>query len=63
MFDYDNQFESGEIACDFDGCITSRTYDGSFRECIDEAKAEGWRIVHKDSVFVHLCPEHKDQEV
>ena len=53
MFDYTNDLESGEMICDY--CDTTREYDGSFTECIEEAKEDGWIIKKKKDEWFNFC--------
>jgi hypothetical protein len=51
-----------EMACDMPGCNFIETFEGAFRDCIDQAKEKGWgifRIGHDE--WEHYCPEHKEE--
>jgi len=58
-FEYDNENEEGEITCD--KCCQQFVTVGSFRECIEDAKAELWRVVYDEvlKAYFHYCPECK----
>lgn len=48
-----------EMTCDMPGCKVTDYFDGDFRECIRQAKENGWRLFKTDSdEWEHYCPEH-----
>ena len=53
MVEYDNDFDQMELTCD--GCGDSESFDGSWQECIDEAKENGWRIFKSGGDWHHYC--------
>lgn len=55
MFQYDNDFHEGTITCDT--CGDEENLNGSFQQCIADAKDSGWKS-HKDGndEWVHTCP-------
>lgn len=58
MIDYDNTFETMVIDCE--NCNISGEFDGSWQDCIDEAKLEGWRFRKNGSDWEHYCSECKN---
>lgn len=63
MIEYDESFESGEVYCDAEEpCHNSFIGDGSFRDVIEDAKIEGWRVTKNQyGEWVHYCPDHAGQ--
>lgn len=64
MFEHNYNFENGEVVCDF--CEAENSYDGSFQECIDQIKEDGWLIRKIEDEWVHFCSKecyenYKDQ--
>jgi hypothetical protein len=55
MFDYDNDFENGEMVCDC-GCHVE-SFDGYFIDCIDQVKEYGWIIKKIKNSWYHFCSE------
>lgn len=61
MIDYANYDHSMTMSCDGSDCIETIELRGDFRECINEAKENGWRVVHADNGSIdeeweHYCP-------
>lgn len=55
--DYFNDDRSMIMACD--QCQDESTFYGAFKECIEEAKQEGWLITKNVAVlgeYTHTCP-------
>lgn len=53
--DYDNVSHEMHMECD--GCAEDSKFIGTFKECVFEAKEEGWRIFkYEDDTWGHLCP-------
>lgn len=49
-----------EMCCDAPDCAYGVDFYGSYQECIDEAKNEGWGLkkMDEDGEWFHFCPEH-----
>ncbi|MFA5999348.1 MAG: hypothetical protein WC783_00005 [Candidatus Paceibacterota bacterium] len=55
MIEYNNRKEEGTITCDT--CGECAYFEGSFQDCIDEAKSDGWRIYMDEcNEWMHECP-------
>ena len=53
---FDHYGNGGEMTCDNPKCDNWDSFEGDFMECIEEAKAEGWKIVCKEAgEFKHYC--------
>jgi len=54
--DYFNEDRSMIMACD--KCADESTFFGVFKECIEEAKEEGWSIYRESqtNAYTHICP-------
>ena len=53
MFDYNNEFENGEVVCDC--CDCSETFDGDFYQCVERMKEVGWYIRKIKEEWYHFC--------
>lgn len=42
--------------CDNDGCFETSEFFGAFKECVAEAKQEGWKAYQVDEEWCHECP-------
>lgn len=54
MIDYKYYEHEMEMTCDT--CQDVSTFIGAFKECIIDAKEEGWKIVHSMGNWLHYCP-------
>lgn len=62
MTEYDNYCHEMTMQCDNKDCWEESVFIGSFRECIIEAKEEGWRIYkNEDDEWCHICPFCKNK--
>lgn len=58
MINYDRKFEDMELYCDTPGCEMFSDFSGEWKECLDIAKAMGWRVRMVDGEWKHYCPRH-----
>lgn len=58
MNHFDDNSASMEMYCDAPGCTCNEVWYGSYQECIDEAKDNGWQIARSGDEWFHFCPEH-----
>lgn len=56
MIDFINRTATMTMECDTCGEIAE--FDGDFKHCISEAKAEGWIVIKKRGGFYHYCSEN-----
>lgn len=42
--------------CDEEGCHESSEFYGSWSECVQEAKEEGWKAYKFEEDWFHTCP-------
>lgn len=57
MIEYDNDDETMTMTCDARGCIEDVELEGSFQDCVDQAKQLGWKIKNVDGEWLHFCPD------
>lgn len=57
MIDYQEKFETMTIECEKCSFITD--YEGTWKDCVAEAKEDGWRFRKVDEEWQHLCPNCK----
>lgn len=50
---YINDAEHMHLTCD--SCPTKDEFDGTFENCIDMAKQDGWRFKYHDGEWYHFC--------
>ena len=51
-----------EMNCDMPGCKATDYFDGDFRECITQARKQGWHIFKVGfDEWQHFCSEHGDE--
>lgn len=57
MITYENSTEEMELRCD--NCDYEASYEGSWQECIETAKMEGWKVYidTETQQWKHMCPE------
>ena len=53
MINYIKKDRLMELTCDI--CPESAEYEGTWQECIDLAKADGWKFVKKPDDWYHGC--------
>lgn len=58
MIEYDNEMEQMEMACDEDYCDTDTLFNGSWSDCIEWAKENGWKIIKRNGEWKHICFKH-----
>lgn len=58
IIEYDNDSEFMEVECN--ECNETGEFDGSFIDCIDDMKLEGWDIKQVDGEWEHICPDCKN---
>lgn len=60
MNHYDDNSASMEMYCDAASCSGNEVFYGSYQECIDEAKEQGWGLKKGDEYdeWFHFCPDH-----
>lgn len=58
MVTYDNDFEQMEFNCDEDYCESANMYAGTWAECMEQAKQNGWKIQKKHGDWRHTCYMH-----
>jgi hypothetical protein len=51
--DYIKRTETLTIECEY--CGNPEEYNGSFPECIEQSKDEGWLIFKDGFQYVHFC--------
>lgn len=56
MIDFNNQDEIMWMECDGTKCGEYLELFGSWNDCIQEAKDEGWRIFNNAGDWEHYCP-------
>lgn len=57
MINYNSFDHEMTMMCDEDQCDQESAFFGAFRECIVEAKEEGWKISMKSpGEWTHVCP-------
>lgn len=54
--DFCNHYQEMEMTCDQCNCAEAN-YSGSYIECINEAKSEGWQIKSVNNEWEHTCLE------
>lgn len=57
MITYDKESLEMEMTCNSKDCDEVSIFRGMFRECISEAKHEGWAIIRREFGFDHFCPQ------
>ena len=55
MINYIKETQTMELACDI--CPESEEYDGTWTQCIDQARSDGWKFVHKMNDWFHGCSD------
>jgi hypothetical protein len=53
MINYIKEAQTMELTCDI--CPASVEYDGTWQECIEQAKIDGWKFVKKSDDWYHGC--------
>lgn len=53
---YDRDYGKMTYECDTDECFESSEFFGAFKECVAEAKQEGWKAYNIDGEWHHECP-------
>ena len=57
MIEYQNFYAEMEITYDENKCYHSETYNGTWKECWEEAKSDGWTsFKNKWDEWQHRCP-------
>ena len=56
MLDYNNFDEEMLITCDGDDCAEVLEFNGTFTECIEQMKEEGWHSFKDVGEWEHYCP-------
>lgn len=57
MIDYQEKFETMTIECEKCSFITD--YEGIWKDCVAEAKEDGWRFRKVDEEWQHFCSDCK----
>lgn len=57
MTEYEKDLELMTMECD--GCSFASSFEGDWKDCIAEAKEEGWRIVKVGEEWRHYCEDCK----
>lgn len=57
MIEYEEDMEQMTMECDL--CSFASTFDGTWSDCIAEAKKEGWRVVKVGGEWRHYCEDCK----
>lgn len=56
MIDYNNLLAQMNIVCEF--CDNEDEYDGSFDDCFEHFKEEGWKTYKNEyDAWIHKCPD------
>lgn len=55
--EYDNDFETMDVFCDGENCAAGGTYDGSWADCLKQAKDDGFIIQQTDGEWKHFCED------
>jgi hypothetical protein len=50
---YINKAEHMTLNCDI--CINEDEFDGTFQDCIDQAKRDGWSFKKHEGEWYHFC--------
>lgn len=53
--EYINKAEHMHIECDI--CPSEDEFAGTFEDCIDQAKGDGWKIRYHQGEWYHFCPD------
>jgi hypothetical protein len=62
MIDYYDE-DLGTMTMTCDECGDEDVFDGSWQDCIEEAKAQGWKITSytrygkRSKEWIHACPD------
>ncbi len=53
--EYINKAEQMTLSCDI--CTNQDEYDGTFQDCINQAKRDGWRFKKHLGEWFHFCSD------
>lgn len=57
MNQYDRDDRNMMMFCDSENCTEESLFYGTYQECINEAKDEGWKISRDEhNRWIHTCP-------
>ena len=52
---YDNNMGNMEVTCNL--CDDTADIQGTYQECIDELKKDGWEFNKENDEWEHTCPD------